>query len=187
MQRQNPYRPHEIWRYAKVWWRLRQLKRYNEASKILKIYWYPTFWISPFLVLVLYLTVWTPSLSISKITPEPAQQADSGIQADIVESKHVFMGMPLVVNYPNKISILERQAYMVGYDEIRKNPAWVGFYLPNGDAGKAPKPGRVGKRVFCLPTIQGLTTAKFLRLKGGLPGYILKNGFHDLSINTTTS
>ena len=37
--------------------------------------------------------------------------------------------LPATNNYPNPIKRLDRTGYVVGYDEQRKNPAWVAYHL----------------------------------------------------------
>lgn len=39
----------------------------------------------------------------------------------------IYNGIPVSKNYPNSIRYLDRLGYIVGYDEIRKNPAWVAY------------------------------------------------------------
>ena len=60
------YQPHEIKRYAKIWWRLRSQKRYSEANRILMIYRYPPFWLPVIGLLILYGIFWSPFDSVTK-------------------------------------------------------------------------------------------------------------------------
>jgi endonuclease G len=48
-----------------------------------------------------------------------------------------YAGVPKRVSYPNVLITLTNTGYAVGYDEMRKNPAWVAYRLFKVD--KAPK------------------------------------------------
>lgn len=41
-----------------------------------------------------------------------------------------FAEVPVSVGYPNTITYLESTAFVTGYDEERKNPAWGAYYVP---------------------------------------------------------
>lgn len=68
--RWKKYYPKEIWRYIKLWWLLRSQKRYDEASRILKIYRYPPFWVPVIGFIVLYLLYWPDDKVIDLIPDE---------------------------------------------------------------------------------------------------------------------
>ncbi len=41
-----------------------------------------------------------------------------------------FAGEPKVANYPNRLTLLRNTAFLVAYDETRRNPAWVAYRIP---------------------------------------------------------
>ena len=41
-----------------------------------------------------------------------------------------FGGFPVDLNYKGDVSIFEYMHYAVGYDETRKNPVWVAYFIP---------------------------------------------------------
>ncbi len=41
----------------------------------------------------------------------------------------IYAGEPIKTTYPNKIKVLQNKGFVVGYDEKRKNPAWVAYKL----------------------------------------------------------
>lgn len=43
--------------------------------------------------------------------------------------QHLYAGEPILVHYPNPIKVLKNKGYLLGYDDIRKNPAWVAYRL----------------------------------------------------------
>ena len=99
------------------------------------IYQYPPFWI-PVIGFIVLWGGWGPTGCGKSQEPTPhAVQAPSSDDT----SSHIYAGMPIPAGYPNPITRLERTGYVLGYDEIRKNPAWVAYKVPAGDAGKAPK------------------------------------------------
>jgi endonuclease G len=50
---------------------------------------------------------------------------NTNVQPNFPESAR----LPATSNYPNPIKRLDRTGYVVGYDEQRKNPAWVAYHL----------------------------------------------------------
>lgn len=54
-----------------------------------------------------------------------------------IRANHFHGGMPVATGYPNRIRVLGRIGYVAGYDETRRNPAWVAYQVPNGQAGRA--------------------------------------------------
>ena len=52
---------------------------------------------------------------------------------------HVFGGHPIDVSYPGDIKVLENIGFVVGYDEQRGNPAWVGYRVFADRIEKGPK------------------------------------------------
>ena len=57
------------------------------------------------------------------------QCTDTTVQPNLPQSKeqHIYAGQPVATNYP--IKRIDRTGYVVGYDEQRKNPAWVAYHL----------------------------------------------------------
>ena len=45
------------------------------------------------------------------------------------DDRSFYEGVPLRTNYPNVINILDNGAFVVGYDEVRRNPAWAAYRL----------------------------------------------------------
>lgn len=46
----------------------------------------------------------------------------------------VYRGTPEVTHYPNPLALLKNESYWIGYDEVRKNPAWSAYRIFKGDA-----------------------------------------------------
>lgn len=46
--------------------------------------------------------------------------------------RDTFAGAPIRAT---PVKLLQNQAYMVGYDEARRNPAWVAYHLKSGESG----------------------------------------------------
>jgi endonuclease G len=55
------------------------------------------------------------------------------------ESDIVFGGYPKPNAYPNEITILNRGAFVIGYDETRKCPVWVAYKVTPDDDYISPK------------------------------------------------
>ena len=51
----------------------------------------------------------------------------------------VFAGLPKPNNYPNKIKVLDKGDFTIGYDEVRKCPVWVMYKVTPDDDYLAPK------------------------------------------------
>ncbi len=124
--RKSSYLPSEIIRYTKVWWKLRQHKRYSEAINTLLNHKYPAFR-TVVILLGWHWIGWGLVTCTQEISPP------------VVESKYAYGGLPASLSYPNALTQLERIGYIVGYDSVRKNPAWVAYKVPAGKAEKAPK------------------------------------------------
>lgn len=41
-----------------------------------------------------------------------------------------YAGNPVPTTYPNSITVLTNTAFLVGYDDVRENPAWVAYRIP---------------------------------------------------------
>ncbi|HIG29529.1 MAG TPA: DNA/RNA non-specific endonuclease [Verrucomicrobiales bacterium] len=64
-------------------------------------------------------------------------------EADSIDSDqfYTYGGFPARTTYPNSIRILNNDGFVVGYDETRKNPAWVSYRLfPVDNPKKHPRP-----------------------------------------------
>jgi len=86
----------------------------------------------------------------SEVRESPTRSSDLTTGA---EGKFYFAGEPNAVSYPNKLTILENTAYVVAYDETRKNPAWVAYRIPAKKlSGDFPRPSRftADKRTLSL-------------------------------------
>lgn len=59
--------------------------------------------------------------------------------ANSYSSPHFYAGMPVDVSYPGDLRILKNIGFVVGYDENRKNPAWVCYRVFRDDIEKGPK------------------------------------------------
>ncbi|MEN8219346.1 MAG: hypothetical protein ABFS56_23900 [Pseudomonadota bacterium] len=79
------YQPKQIWRYAKMYWKLRQQRRYSEAKRVLMIYQYPLFWIPTLGFVVLW----------------GAAKADIVMQASQIIANHirVLLTTPLLIEF----------------------------------------------------------------------------------------
>jgi endonuclease G, mitochondrial len=78
---------------------------------------YPLFWLLAVIALILpWLLQQIPDTKI----PIPPTQ---------VSGSHIYAGMP-VASVP--LTVLQRIGYVVGYDERRRNPAWVAYRVPPG-------------------------------------------------------
>ena len=49
----------------------------------------------------------------------------------------LYAGEPIRTTYSNKITILKNQGFIVGYDEKRRNPAWVAYKVRSCISGKS--------------------------------------------------
>jgi|LakMenE01Jun11ns_1017448.scaffolds.fasta_scaffold9956638_4 endonuclease G len=49
----------------------------------------------------------------------------------------LYAGEPIRTTYPNKITILKNEGFIVGYDEKRRNPAWVAYKVRSCISGKS--------------------------------------------------
>ncbi len=59
------------------------------------------------------------------------------------DDRSFYEGIPLRTTYPNVITLLDNGAYVVGYDEVRRNPAWSAYRLfPNPGTFDFDRPGR---------------------------------------------
>ena len=54
-------------------------------------------------------------------------------------SASIFGGHPKAVSYPNRIKILNNIGFVVGYDEVRKDPAWVSYRIFKDKIERGPK------------------------------------------------
>lgn len=50
-----------------------------------------------------------------------------GINKNSLAKDLIYAGEPIRTTYPNKITILKNEGFIVGYDEKRRNPAWVAY------------------------------------------------------------
>ena len=58
------------------------------------------------------------------------------------DDRSLFGGAPIRPTYPNPITFLDNGAFVVGYDEVRRVPAWVAYRLfPNPGTFAFPRPG----------------------------------------------
>ncbi|MEL6344490.1 MAG: DNA/RNA non-specific endonuclease [Myxococcota bacterium] len=59
-----------------------------------------------------------------------------------VVGRHLYGGAPKTDGYPNTVKTLQRQGFVVGYDERRGSAAWVAYRLagsPKFDSGERPR------------------------------------------------
>jgi endonuclease G len=49
----------------------------------------------------------------------------------------IYAGEPIGTTYPHKITILKNEGFIVGYDEKRRNPAWVAYKVRSCISGKS--------------------------------------------------
>jgi endonuclease G len=67
-------------------------------------------------------------VDFSKTGKERRRYQQQETQDSISSPSHsIYAGRPLVEDYPNRIKVLENSGFVVGYDEKRKNPAWVAY------------------------------------------------------------
>jgi len=99
-------------------WGLAKQGRWSDIRYHLSHGRYPLFWLLAIVALVLpWMFQQFPDPSIYA---PPAQ----------ISGSHIYAGMP-VASIP--LTILQRTGYVVGYDERRRNPAWVAYRVPPGD------------------------------------------------------
>jgi endonuclease G len=55
------------------------------------------------------------------------------------DEKHLYGGVPVKTTYPNAVKVLRNKGFVVGYDEKRNNPAWVGYRVFKDEIGKGDK------------------------------------------------
>jgi len=70
---------------------------------------------------------------------------DQGDIADTEEKlRHIFGGIPVDISTSRDIVVLHNSSYSVGYDDARKNPAWVAYRLFSvaNDTSIAERPGQ---------------------------------------------
>jgi endonuclease G len=80
---------------------------------------YPLFWLLAIVALVLpWMLQQLPDRSI--YAPPPTQ----------ITASHIYAGQPVA---PMPLTVLQRTGYVVGYDERRRNPAWVAYQIPSGN------------------------------------------------------
>jgi endonuclease G len=60
-----------------------------------------------------------------------------GINKNSLAKDLIYAGEPIRSNYPNKITILKNEGFIVGYDEKRRNPAWVAYKVRSCISGKS--------------------------------------------------
>jgi endonuclease G, mitochondrial len=59
------------------------------------------------------------------------------------DDRSFYAGVPIRAGYPNPITLLDNGAFVVGYDEIRRVPAWVAYRLfPNPGTFSFSRPSR---------------------------------------------
>lgn len=74
-----------------------------------------------------------------------AVKYDQGDVADTDDSlRHIFGGIPVVTADGRDIAVLHNLGYSVGYDDARRNPAWVAYRLFTvaGDTTIGERPGQ---------------------------------------------
>ena len=72
--------------------------------------------------------------------PAPAQPIETPLE---FAGAFTYAGEPKAINYPNQLTMLRNTAYLVAYDETRRNPAWVAYRIPRERLdGKFPRPSR---------------------------------------------
>jgi endonuclease G len=73
----------------------------------------------------------------------------------------VYAGLPQVVKYPNSIQVIHNEGFVVGYDNVRKNPAWVAYrlvpvakpaFIPVSELGSDPRTSAMVKSEDYLNT-----------------------------------
>ncbi|MBM3871192.1 MAG: DNA/RNA non-specific endonuclease [Verrucomicrobia bacterium] len=77
---------------------------------------------------------WTLALSRHPSTPAASPASTGG-------DERLYAGLPDATRYGHPVIILTNAAYLTGYCEARRNPAWVGFSLNSitvGSLGKRP-------------------------------------------------
>lgn len=84
-----------------------------------------------------------PLIPSSDPTPPTPEQAPQSYTVGSYGQTFTYAGIPQPTTYPNSITVLENSAYIVGYDETRKNPAWVAYRVPAQTLpDKFPRPSR---------------------------------------------
>lgn len=66
-----------------------------------------------------------------------------------------YAGLPLASGYPHRLTILENIAYVVGYCEDRRNPAWSAYRIPGERRfGTLPRPSRFSVDVRTIARVR---------------------------------
>ena len=100
----NKYKNNPIWKLIKLIFSIRKVISY-------------IIWVPLIILLGFILYQCTDNNSV-----KPILSTSSKIQ-------HIYAGLPIATNDPDSIKRLDRTGYVVGYDEQRKNPAWVAYHL----------------------------------------------------------
>ncbi len=99
----NKYKNNPIWKLIKLIFTLRKVITY-------------LIWV-PIIILLGFILYQCTDNTVQPILSTSSKQ------------QHIYAGIPITTNYPNPIKRIDRTGYLVGYDEQRKNPAWVAYHL----------------------------------------------------------
>jgi len=77
-----------------------------------------------------------------EVAPAPAPQTTAWLLGRYSNSA-TYAGAPSAAGYPNSVTILTNAAYVVGYDETTRNPAWAAYRVSARRLNESfPRPGR---------------------------------------------
>ena len=123
-----------------------------------------------------------PLVAIPTWKEDPEARRAAAIAADtakyeaaqLVEStpapdrRYHYAGAPVRTTYPNVLLTLTNVGYAVGYDEVRKNPAWVAYRLfkvENPTSGKRPSRFKVDHRTEAKVSHDDYTNSGYDRVR----------------------
>lgn len=80
-------------------------------------------------------------------TPSAPTDNSSAVTAlwrtGLYDQSATFAGLPASHGYPNSITVLTNTAFVVGYDEVTRNPAWAAYRISARKLnGQFPRPSR---------------------------------------------
>ncbi len=93
--------------------------------------------------------------------------------ATSADDRSFFGGVPIRTTYPHTITLLDNRAFVVGYDEVRRVPAWAAYRLfPNPETFDFDRPSRfsIDERTTARVSHNDYTNSGFSRGHMGNPG-----------------
>lgn len=89
---------------------------------------------------------WASGSAVQPRSTEAAAQAIESVTAeqslfegDRPEQEVAYAGLPVAISYEGAIQILEKRGFVVGYDNLRRVPAWVAYRLDAAPRRRMPE------------------------------------------------